>query len=82
LAEAVGDQVGRAHDVDELGVEGPAAGGGEGLGFDEEAVGGAGSSGGERGEDGEREEKERTFHGRWVKRGRRREGEAGKFSRR
>jgi hypothetical protein len=37
----VGDEVGRTHDVDELSVEGPTAGGGEGLGFDEEAVGGA-----------------------------------------
>ncbi len=40
LAEAVGQQVGRAHEVDELGVERPTAGILEALRFEQKAVGG------------------------------------------
>ena len=48
LAEAVGDQVGRAHGLDELSVDLPAAMGGELLGFDHQAIGGMGCRSGHR----------------------------------
>jgi hypothetical protein len=59
-AHAVGEQVGRAHDVDELGVEHPAAGVGEGFRLDPERLGLAGQGcGRERGK-----EETGCFHGR------------------
>ena len=55
LAEAVGQEVGRTDDVGESRVELPAAGGGQGFGFDEDRVGGLGAAGG-GGEQGQSEE--------------------------
>ena len=45
LAEAVGQEVGRADDVREGGVELPAAVGGQGFGFDEDRIGGLSAAG-------------------------------------
>ena len=45
LAEAVGEEVRRADDVRESGVEFPAAVGGQGLGFDEDRISGLGAAG-------------------------------------
>jgi hypothetical protein len=44
LAEAVGQEVGRADDVRESGVELPAAVGGQGFGFDEDRISGLGTA--------------------------------------
>jgi hypothetical protein len=41
----MGDEIRRAHDIDELRVEGPTPGGSEVFGFDEELVGSAGGGG-------------------------------------
>ena len=59
LAHAVGHEVGGAHDIDELGVEDPAAGGGEGFGLEPEGLR-VGRSGGAEGEEGG---EEGGFHG-------------------
>ena len=55
LAEAVGQEVGRADDVGESRIELPAARGGQGFGFDEDRVGGLGAAGG-GGKQGQSEE--------------------------
>ena len=55
LAEAMGEQVGRADDVGESRVELPAAGGGEGFGFDEDRISGLGAAG-QGGEQGQSKE--------------------------
>jgi hypothetical protein len=59
LAEAVGEQVGRAHEVDELRVEGPTAGRLEILGFEQHMLGTAARQGGRDEKGGEEREGER-----------------------